>query len=355
VTRLEPVVAALLLAACNQPVAYVDGPETAGLADRVAGHLVVKQGRDSTDNDPAVLVLALPAGERRTIRRYPDALMGGWVENVSGPDRTGRIAFVEERLFQSRQYAVRTIGLDGAGEREEFRHDGGGFADSFALAPSGARIAYVGKLTDLQLPGALLTTGPLMVWDIAAKSATPTGATAAAEPLGWLPDSRRLVYVEMVPKSALVKEVAAGAAQDPKFLSGVEDWSHLPAVYVLDVESGAKRYVHLGWHPLVAQDGGSVVVKWGGYRRVDLASGTWRRLKWPGQWLPPIALLPGDLLVYPGLPTRGMKVRHRKYGSFSAGTPLGSIKVADLATGQFQTLVELADGRERFSFGAVIP
>jgi hypothetical protein len=342
-------------AACEQPVSYVEGPEAASLAGRVRGQLVVKQGRDSTENDPGILVLSLPQGERRTIRKYPGSELEGWIENVSGPARNGRIAFVEEERIQSRRYTIKTIALDGSAEREEFRHEGGGFEESFALSPSGGHIAFVGTLADLQMPGALLQTGPLMIWDVAKKAATTTGVTAAGEPLAWLPDSRRLVYVEMVPAAALAAEIEAGRKTDPKFLGGVEGWSRLPVVYVLDVVSGKKNYVHLGWHPLVAHDGGSVIVKWGSYRRVDLATGAWSRLKWPGQWLPPIALLPGDLLIYPGLPTRGMKVRHRKYGSFSVGTPLGTIKVADLNTGQFQTLIEFADGRERFTFGATNP
>jgi hypothetical protein len=351
--RLAALAPLFFAAACEQPITYVEGPESTELAARIRGSLVVKQGRDSTGNDPRILALILPQGERRILRKYPGAALGGWIENVSGPALDGRIAFVEETGFQSREYSVRTIALDGSGEREEFRHSGGGFADSFALSPSGARIAFVGALADLQMPGALLATGPLTIRDLEKRAMVQTGVTAANEPLAWLPDSRRLAYVGMVPKAALAREIEAGLAEDPKFLSGVENWDLLPAVYVLDVQSGAKRYVHIGWYPVVAQDGGSVIVKWGGYRRVDIATGTWTRFHWPARWGPPIALLPGDLLIYAGLPTRGMPSGHRKYGSFSVGTPLGSIKVADLATGRFQTLVKLADARERFSFGVV--
>ncbi len=340
-------------AGCDRPVKYVEGPEATDLAGRVHGHLVIKQGRDTTDNHPRILALSLPRRQPSTLRSYPGSDLGGWIETVSGPDRNGRIAFVEERRFQSRDFAVKTIRLDGGDEREEFGTRKGGLTDSFALSPSGKRIAYVGVLTDAQMPGALLTTGPLEIWDTQKKTVHRTGITALTEPLSWFPDSRRLAYVELVPKTAISQEIAAGLQADPKFLGGVEDWGSLPVVYLLDADSGKKTFLHLGWSPLVSLDGRSVILRWGSYRRLELASGEWTRVRWPGQWLPPIALLPGDLLIFPGLPTAGTKARHIKYGSFRVGSQLASIKVVELATGRFQTLVDYADPREKFSFGIV--
>jgi hypothetical protein len=356
--RFFPALAACLLAGCQEsPGAFVDGPESADLAGRIAGHLVVKQGRDTTNNDPRILALSLPDLQRSVVRKYSGAdrslTYTGWVEAASGPDQEGRIAFVEETAFQSKEYVVKSVRLDGADERELFRSYGRGLADTLSLSPSGSRIAYVGDVTDAQMPGALLETGPLQVRDQARGKVLRFGAAVVTQPPSWFPDSKRLALVELVPKEPIAAQIQAGLGADPKFLSGVENWQRLPVIYVLDVETGEKTYLHVGWRPLVSIDGRTVLFRWGSYRLIDVATRTSRRTSWPGRWLPPIALLPGGLLIYPGLPTRGTEVRRIKYGSFSVGSVLGSIKVADLETGRFQTLIEYADPREKFSFGRV--
>jgi hypothetical protein len=61
-------------------------------------------------------------------------------------------------------------------------------------------------------------------------------------------------------------------------------------------------------------------------------------------------LLNDQKCLYVGYPTRGTKIRWIKYGSFSYGSVMGALKIADLNTWEFQTVVPYFDYRDQVSF-----
>ena len=124
----------------------------------------------------------------------------------------------------------------------------------------------------------------------------------------------------------------------------------IPVVYVVDVRSGARRPLHVGTNPVVSTDGTAVLLECGVAILVDTAGKNVRRVTLPGDLNRPLALLDGHMVVYWGLPTQGAPVVRSPFGSFGAGTQAVTIKVADLTTGRFQTIIPVIDPREFASF-----
>ena len=64
-------------------------------------------------------------------------------------------------------------------------------------------------------------------------------------------------------------------------------------------------------------------------------------------------LLSKDLIIFRGPPTEGAEPRWVKRGSFTVGTQMDALKIGDMRTGQFQTIMPYADFRESLSFGVI--
>jgi hypothetical protein len=86
-------------------------------------------------------------------------------------------------------------------------------------------------------------------------------------------------------------------------------------------------------------------------RAFDVATGTWIAVSPPGFRGALIAYLPGDLVIYQSRPTQGRPVIRSPYGSFRAGIQMLPIKISDLSTGRFQTIIEAVDPRNPMAFG----
>jgi hypothetical protein len=337
---------------------FVDGPESPDLARTLSGTLVINQGWDSAEPDgPRLVAVALPELEQTVLRRSAkDNEPAVWA--VSGPDQEGRVAFIEGNYAVPGRgsHSVRVIRADGSGEEEIFRRPGKVLWDnaigrSLALSPTGGRIACLGALSGAQMPGALLQTGPLEVWQIASKTRRPLSVTALDDGLSWFPDGQRLAYVELMTRKDLEPEIQSRLKDDPAFLKGVEDWDRLPVVQILNVETGEKRFLQVGWSPVVSSDGRAVLVRWGRTLAVDARSRSARPVRWPGKSGNPVALVDGDKVIYMGLPTAGTEPRRSQRGSFKSGSPMLSVKAAVLDSRRFQTLAPYIDFRDTFSFG----
>ena len=129
----------------------------------------------------------------------------------------------------------------------------------------------------------------------------------------------------------------------------------LPVVTVLDVRTNTKTAFMIGTQPLVWQDGRTILVSGapGKWWQVDVESREVRRIEWPGNWEGPIASLGSNLLLYRGLPTEGTEPRWRGASPIAVKRALGSLKIAEVDTGNFQTLLTYLDPRREVSFGVV--
>jgi hypothetical protein len=85
---------------------------------------------------------------------------------------------------------------------------------------------------------------------------------------------------------------------------------------------------------------------------VDLATGEPSRVRLPGRYGEVVAFLDGRYAIYQALPTQGSPVVRSPYGSFRAGLQMITLKLADVDTGDFQTVVPVIDPRWRVSMGA---
>jgi hypothetical protein len=350
-----------LVAACDLRVTpqFVAGPEAGGVAEHAAGYIVIRQGWDSAEPDPPrIIAVSMPEATQRVVRPGNRGNEPA-VWSVSGPDAEGRIAFVEYTNVISRWHRLKTIELDGNAEQTLFERPGSALSDDaigehIALAPVGGRVAIVaGKLAHVQMrqPSALLTVGALEIWDLAKRTAHQPGITILQDSLSWFPDGRRLAVSILMPRGELDHAARERLEGDPSYGPRYRSWDQVPTVFLIDAVTGERRFLHVGARPLVSVDGASVLVRAGRWRLVDVARGDSQLVRWPGNWVGPIALLPGGKVLYAGLPTEGTEPRWIKRGSFRVGSQMGAVKLADLSTQRFVTVVPYIDPRDRVSFG----
>ena len=175
-----------------------------------------------------------------------------------------------------------------------------------------------------------LAKGPLRLWDSTTSATRELAITAAGERPSWFPDGRRLAYT-------------APAAISPGG-EAVE-----PMVHLLDTSTGESTPLAPGRLPIVSSDGRSVLLARG--KSFDLmlidaatrAEQTIPRMHGLGT---PIALIDGRYLIYKGHTTPGAaKGTTTNNSPFVGPKPMMAIKLLDIQTREFMTLVPLVDPR----------
>lgn len=253
---------------------------------------------------------------------------------------------------------MKTIRVDGGEDQVVFSHPGDAFLEraigtSIALSERGGRIALVGKLSRFQTnrPAFPLRLGSLEVWDAAAKTGRTLPVVALDRRLSWFPDSKRLAYVELLPREKT--ELPPDAAADG-FGSSFASWEAVPVVKVIDVENERRSTLHVGWDPILSAGGRHVLLRdvdsrW---RMVEVESGRSEPVRLPGDAGGPIALTADGLVLYWGLPTDGSRPEFtRVYSSAVGPRPMKTFKVADLQSQRFETVLRSVDPRRDVSFG----
>jgi WD40-like Beta Propeller Repeat len=365
--------------ACRADDRTVPGPESKDLLKQFTGYVVRSDGKE-------ILTVSLPDLKETVMRpvRAENADDFPSIHALSGPDSDGRIAYIEDH---SEKHRLKFIRIDGTGDTTIFSRSGsalwaesaagkGEIGANLALAPRGGRVAFLSALSDKQMPGALLSQGTIEVWDLVKKQRLATKANAIDEPMTWFPDGRRLAFARFVDRTALPKT----GIKVHELLQGdyMRDWKELPAVHVLDIESGHTEVVSLGSIPVVSADGKSLFVgSWISvlsptgkteysssgtaktqliWKRVDIATGSTVDVTWPyaqgfEQANGLIANPSDDLVLYWGLPTAGTATKRSMIGSFRAGMTFVTVKAAVVNSDRFQTVLPQIDRRERVSFG----
>ena len=91
--------------------------------------------------------------------------------------------------------------------------------------------------------------------------------------MSWFPDGRRLAYVELVPAREWPFPADPNA---DRFGDSFRNWDAVPTVRVLDVETGHRVTLHVGWDPVVSADGQDVLLRDADnrWRRVGVETGS---------------------------------------------------------------------------------
>jgi hypothetical protein len=346
----------------------VPGPESKVLSNRATGYIL------HTPRKRPIVAVSLPDLNETVIRRdIPrNEVDNSTIHSLSGPDDEGRIAYIEDHFFvknkSNERHLLKTIRIDGSGDTALFSRPGtalwahkGEIGEQLALAPTGGKVAFLSGLSHKQMPQALFLEGTIELWDVGKKVRLPLDAKGVDQPMSWFPDGKQLAIVRFIAR----KDIPKKGVPVEQFGSGnyTGSWTELPAIYILDLQSGRSRFLSLGWIPVVSSDGKSVFVAgWVSarngieliWKRVDVGTGAVADVSWPGDAGGLIANPTDDLVLYWGLPTTGVPIKHSPYGSFRRGLMLVTIKAAIFNTGRFQTVIPEIDPRERVSFGRVL-
>lgn len=309
----------------------VDAQESPEILARFTATLVM------TEPVGGIVSIELPSLRRSKLR--PSNAGRKAIYILSEPSQDGRVAFVTQG--RKRTYQLHLLERDGS---ETLLATGKGdplwdhSISPIALAPRGGRIAFVTQSKENEgkryRP---LGPGPMRIWDPAAGAVRDLRVTAVPQRASWFPDGRRVAYVAPVKGSLGIPSKAPADTAPP-----------LPYVRVIDTDSGHDVPFTTGHFPIVSSDGKSMIVerRQAEYVKVEVETGTERVLPWLANSGKPIALIESRYVIYWGRPTPGAPTGVTKNNSnFVGPKPMKAIKVVDIDTRQFATLIGLVDPR----------
>ena len=356
----------LLIPGClrSNSAQTVDGPEAENLIGKLSGNIVTNDSGDIT-------VISLPSLAKHTVRKFPKSDDGIFptIHALSGPDREGRIAYIEDYFFvkteREERHLLKTVDLDGKNDHVVFSRPGsamwatsaagnGEIGSHVSLAPTGGLVAFISKVTDKQMPRVLLHVGHIEIWNIDEKTGYDTKVTALDEPISWFPNGERFAYARLVAREHLPKS-AEGLEHFGNYFG--EAWDEIPAIYVYDVDMRKSTFFYVGWRPVVSSNGKTVLI--GGWdhddyrwRRVNADTGESSSLILPGFAGDIIGTDDSGLVLYLGLPTTGSPIKYTKNNSPLRGPKqMLTVKVVDRQGTVFQTVIPSIDPRSNASYG----
>jgi hypothetical protein len=344
----------------------VDGPEAKNLTQGLSGYII-------TNDTGHLTAISIPNSETHIVRKLPRDAMGYGpnVHALSGPDKNGRIAYIENYFFvaneKDQRHLLKTVHVSGDKDETLFSRPGdamwalsaagnGEMGSHLALAPSGGNVAFLSQLKSKQMPQALLSVGNIEIWNLNDKVGVDSKVEAIDEAMSWFPDGKRLAYTALVPRKEISND-AKGLDYFGNYFG--EKWDEVPCIHIYDIATQASTFFHVGWRPVVSLDGEMMFV--GGWGRKDYA---WRRvniktresegLNLPGLAGDIVGVGLGERILYVGLPTTGAKIEYTKNNSPLRGPKLVlTIKITDGKGKKFQTVMPAIDPRSNASFGSV--
>ncbi|MCH8165102.1 MAG: hypothetical protein IH889_05795 [Planctomycetes bacterium] len=340
---------------CVRPsIRTMPGPENPALISGLQGYIVIDRSIGGIVGE------ALPALQELVIRHTGPEI--GTVHSVSGPDSLGRVAFIENHYIEKR-HLVKVMRIDGSGEEVVVERPGDTLwskeiGDHLALAPAGGLVAFVTNLSTVKMrkPRAYFQRGRIAIWDVDTKDRLPTGTTALDDKLCWFPDGRHLAYVDLMNRDEAVKVLRKHVDPTEDYGTVLIERKQVPVVHVMDTTTGRTEALHVGLGPVVSADGTRVLMRdfEGRWRMLDLNRQQSQPVSAPGRaWPGAIALFDANLVLYWAWPTDGTELRWTQNNSLCVGPkPMLTLKVADLRTGDFRTVVPYIDPRRDVSYGA---
>jgi hypothetical protein len=315
----------------TEPVALYEG-ESSGLRRTVQATVVIAAPRER-----AVIALDVASGRRQKLTASPT---DGPIWQLSAPDRRGAVAIVTNGPGESR-YAIQLL-LDGQ-EHRILSGAGDPLWDApvgpLALSDNGQwLLAVTQPATDARYQP--LFVGHLRCWNTSTGEermlrAEPT--LALGELPGWWPSRQEVVYAAPGPLGRAATTPLAPSLQPD------------PQIRRLDLATGSEEVLVSGHQPVLSSDGLSML-----FQRPDRRDWDWwaadgatiRPMPRLRGLRTPLALVDSRFLIYTGESSTGAPA-----GLTTANSPLVgpkamlSLKVADLVTGAYETLLDGIDPR----------
>lgn len=348
-------IVAALLAGClggkRPPLPTVPGTEATDLVAAIHGSLLITTR--GPDHKPTRLVtISLPGRRAAELPQvHPSACCIG---QSSGPSTAGGFIYVLTVGNGDRASMYLVAGRDSL-PREILQRVGSRYAvfgQQPLLSPEGSAVAFLSGGKGTQFAGEYLNVGAIELWSAASGTTRELATGATDEGMAWFPNDSAIAYVTRVPRESLsseqIDELSTGTIE---CANHVKHLDAVPVVYIVNAITGLRRALHIGAKPVVSSDGRHVLVQCLSSVMVSSDGHEATQVAIPGDLGRPLALLDSTLVIYWGLPTAGAKVVRSPYGSFGAGTQAVTIKVANIRTGRFQTVVPTVDPRGEVGFG----
>jgi hypothetical protein len=147
--------ASLVFGCANEKPQFDPVPEVSGLARRLDGCLLIREGWDTAaPAPPALVAFSWPGGKSQVVQSLGEQLA---MSRISAPDRQETIAFMHA---DETAYSLHAIRIDETSDRQIFQRSGNLTINEpigragLALSPRNGRIAFVGAGPSVQYPGA---------------------------------------------------------------------------------------------------------------------------------------------------------------------------------------------------------
>jgi len=332
----------------------IPGPETQGVSADLHGLLLFDRPIGG------LIGVSLPSNEEIVIR--PPGGSPGIVHSVSGPDHQGRIALIENHMTDKRHLlkVYRTNGeeLSTIFERKGDALWGDEVGDYLALSPVNGNVAMVVNAQPVQFhnPDAYLKFGSLEIWNIDTKEKLKISQGALDQGLSWFPDGKQLAFVDLVEQKEFTSTHQRDIPPQIGYAKKIIKWHKVPVVSVINIETGEIRRLSPGWEPVVSDDGSQIII--GDYennRVVFSSTGLFiKSITPPGLVHLGIIYFNQTKILYWGLPTEGTNQKITTNNSPLVGPkPMYTLKVAELESGKFETVIPYIDPRRDLSFGVI--
>lgn len=354
---------ALILPACymgGPPPALptIDGPEATDLLHDLKGFIMIDRpvGGIVAIELPTLkeMIIRKPWGEKE--KEYKKS-----IHQFSGPDNKGRIVFLEDQ-WKEKNFSFKVMDMNTKNEDEIFTRTGSmwtfqkeNYGESLSLSPKGGLVAFAANNRGVQMenPPALLEVGQLEIWNIDTKEKVQSGNIKILDNgLCWFPDGKRLALVQLISKSELGDNFLKKLVEDSIY-KPYKNWNKIPVVSILDLKDNSIRIIDIGIEPVISPKGESVLMRstinQNFYKLYTLARDGSIPINFSGQSYQVFSFITEDIILYRGYPTAGTEQKWR-HTSTGGGIRMFSLKIAQLNTNRFVTILPSIDRWDRISF-----
>lgn len=346
----------------------VPGTETIGMKDTFHGSILMTYpvGGLAQYTLPSMKeeFIRIPVQNRQRFIEKPSAYLRdieterkGIVRSVSGPDSLGRIVYIENHM-RAKKHKLKVKNLTNGVEDIIFTRPGDALwgraiGDELSLSPVGGLVAVL-------FNGDYHKEGDITIWDIKSHQQLPFKIRGVDRGFAWFPDAKKFLYVKLLPIETVLDLIYSGLIT----MTGIEldkelkDVNYpIPVIYQLDLNTGLSMPLSIGMTPQVSKDGKYIISKsldrsWTYY---DISLNIFQKTFKRGMAnRGPIALLDSSHALYWSYPTdEGTVPKMTTHNSPLVGKKqMLTIKIVNMKTGEFETLLPYVDPRTKISYGA---